>query len=143
MAITTYAPGECSVSFLGQTLTGFGDEIVTVKREEETYTKVVGADGEVTYRKSANRSGEIMITVKQTSASMAVLGAIAQRDEIDGTRVGIVNVKDNNGHVFTWRNARLAGYPEDIGRGKEIKDHTWKILCDSLELEFAEQPSLA
>src|SRR5574343_244689 len=96
--IQTYAPGEVIVTFMGQLLTGFGDDIFTAKRSTKTFEQRVGADGEVTHVKSADRTGEVKVTAKQTSAINAILGGIIQADELAGGMVGELLMADNNGH---------------------------------------------
>ena len=143
MAIQTYAPGEVHVSFKGKTVTGFGDEIVSVKRNEMLFTTVVGADGEVTRVKNSNKTGEVKITVKQTSAANALLGAIVEKDEITGDQVGALMIKDNNGHTMWSGEGWLAGWPEAVDRGKDAKDQIWTIHCSAISFTFAERPTAA
>lgn len=139
----TYAPGEVTVIFGGNIITGFGDEIVSTKRNEMLFSQTVGADGESTHVKNANRSGEVKITLKQTSAGNATLGAIVQKDEIDGDQIKSLMIKDNNGHVIAAGKGRLAGYPEAVDRGKDVKDQVWTIICPEIEYTFAAQPTAA
>lgn len=136
----TYAPGEVVVTFLGNIITGFGDEIVSAKRNSPLFTQVVGADGEVTFVKSADKTGEVKVTVKQTSRANAILGAIVQADELAGLQQGPVMIADNNGHVIWAGIGRLAGWPEEVKRGKDAGDHVWTILCPEIRFEFAELP---
>ena len=139
--VQTYAPGEMVVGFIGRLVTGFGDEIVSCKRNSPLFTQVVGADGEVTHVKSADKTGEVSITVKQTSAANFILGSIVKADELLGGQIGPLMISDNNGHVFWSGMGRLAGYPEEVKRGKDAGDQVWKILCSHLEFEFSPLPT--
>jgi hypothetical protein len=141
--VQTYAPGETIVTFKGHLLSGFGDEIVNCKRNNPLFTLVIGADGEGTYVKSADKSGEVTITVKQTSGANAVLGAIVQLDEVVGLMIGPLMIVDNNGHTLWSGSGRLAGYPDTVDRGKDVKDQVWKVLCPVLDYEFSSLPTVA
>lgn len=140
----TYAPGQVVVSFLGNILTGFGDEIVKVTPSSEGgFTKVMGADGEVARRQSADESGEISVTLKQTSGSNATLQAIYARDQLGVVpQVGALLISDNNGNVLWSAEAWIRILPE-VTRAKEITDMVWIFDCSTLKMELAELPSVA
>lgn len=141
MFVKTYSPGQTVVSFAGQILTGFGDEIVTCKRTEDVYETIIGADGEVARRKSSNKTGEVQITCKQTSKSNFLLGALLQADELLGGNVGALMIADNNGNAMWSGEGWIKGWPE-VKRGKDAVDHTWTIACGRLDFEFADLPVL-
>jgi hypothetical protein len=140
----TYAPGQVVVSFLGNILTGFGDEIVKVTPSSEGgFTKVMGADGEVSRRQSADESGEIAVTLKQTSGSNSTLQAIYARDlRRVVPQVGPLLISDNNGNVLWSAEAWIRILPE-VTRSKEITDMVWTFDCSTLKMELSELPSVA
>lgn len=95
MAIATYDPKNVIVTVDGTNLSGFADgTFVAVERASETFTKVVGAYGEVARVKSADRSGSMTITLMQTSNSNLFLNSLANRDEQDSTGIVAIQVKD-------------------------------------------------
>lgn len=140
MFVQTYAPGRIVVSFGGQLLTGFGDEIVEVKRNTEVFETVVGADGEVARRQSADKTGEVKITLKQTSGANATLSALMRTDELTGATVAEIMIADNNGTVLWAGEGWIKGWPE-IKRGKETSDQVWTLACSHLEMEFPTLPT--
>jgi hypothetical protein len=141
MFVRTYAPGRTIASFWGQLLTGFGDEIVTCKRTEDVFETVVGADGEVARRQSSNKTGEVQVTVKQTSAANAILSSLLRADELSGVSgVGPLLVKDNTGTTMWSGDGWLKGWPE-VKRSKDAVDHVWTIACSRLEFEFPALPT--
>ena len=110
----TYAPGEVVVTFGASIITGFGDEIVSAKRNVPLNSMVVGADGESAFVRSADRTGEVKVTLKQTSMSNLTLSSIVQLDELVGGQVRPLMLADNNGNLLWAGEGRLAGYPEEI-----------------------------
>jgi len=140
MYVQTYAPGLMVVTFGGQIITGFGDEIVTCKRNEDVYEPVVGADGEVARRQSANQTGEIQITLKQTSGGNATLGGLLALDELLGSQVHPILIVDNLGQTVHAGEGWIKGWPE-VKRGKEAEDHVWTISCSRLSFEFPALPT--
>jgi hypothetical protein len=98
--IKTYAPGQTILSIGGNLISGFMDgTFITVEREVDAYTKVTGADGEVSRTRNANRSGSLTMTLKQTSNSNYVMGGIAALDETADGGIVDVLIQDNLGNV--------------------------------------------
>lgn len=96
MPIKTYSPGDVALSIGGNLIAGYADgTFVTIEREVDAMTKVVGADGEVSRTRSANYSGSLTLTLKQTSDSNRILGAYLLDDENDGSGVFDVLLTDN------------------------------------------------
>ena len=140
----TYAPGQVIVSFLGNILTGFGDEIVKVTPSGDGgFARVVGADGEVARRQSADETGEVTVTLKQTSGANATLQAIHSRDLLGAIpQVGPLMISDGNGNILWSAEAWIRTLPE-VTRGKDIGDVVWMFDCSGLKMELAELPSVA
>lgn len=99
MAVLTYSPGDVALSVGGNIISGYADgTFIAVEREVDAMTKVVGADGEVSRTRSANYSGMITLTLKQTADSNRILGAFALQDEEDGSGIVDVLLSDNLGN---------------------------------------------
>lgn len=99
MAIKTYSVGDVGLSVGGNLMGGFADgTFIAVEREVDAMTKVVGADGEVSRTRSANYSGMLTLTLKQTSDSNRILGAYLLDDESDSSGVFDVLLTDNLGN---------------------------------------------
>ena len=78
MATTTYDFKKVSVIINGVFITGFMDgEPIQVEKNEDDVIPHVGAGGDVTYAESADQTGTITITLKQTSSSLPFLRQFA------------------------------------------------------------------
>jgi len=100
MSVKTYSPGDTILTIDGNIITGFADgTFIVVEREVDAYAKVVGADGEVSRTKSANRSGSMTLTLKQSSNSNYTLGTLAAADEQSDASVVDIQCEDNLGNI--------------------------------------------
>ncbi len=123
--VATYSPEDVSVSVNGVGLSGYSEgTFITVEREEDSYTKIVGSDGQVTRSKNANRSGSVTLTLKASSASNDVISALSIKDEIDGSGVFVVMVKDNSGRSI-YSGKGWIRKPANAEYAKEVSDREW------------------
>jgi len=138
MAIKTYSPGDVALSIGGNLMTGFADgTFVTVEREVDAMTKVVGADGEVSRTQSANYSGQLTLTLKQTSDSNRILGAYLMDDETDGSGVFDVLLKDNlDNKVFSSEGWIRKGPNEEFS--SELTNREWIVDLARIRQEWPE-----
>lgn len=136
MGVTkTYDPGKLVVSFRGRLISGFGDgSMIKITRDEDAYTKIVGGDGEVARVRSRNKSGSVELTLMQTSASNDDLSSAAALDELSGTGIGPLMVKDLLGTtVAAGANAWIRKLP-DAEYNKDGADRVWIIDVEQLDL---------
>lgn len=105
-------------------LTGFMDGTpIEVEKNEDNYGQHVGADGQVTYNQSNNKTATATFTLKQDSPSVPVLDALLKGDEafdislIDGKR----------GKNIAGENCRFANNPT-FTRGAEVEGVEYSIL---------------
>ena len=135
MAVKTYDPKKVILLMGGVRLSGFADgTFVEVTRDEDSFTKKVGADGETARARSNNKGGSIKITLLQTSPSNAVLSAYLAADESTNEGVKPVTVKDLS-QVNTFFSA--SGWikkPADAKYSKEIETREWTIDVANLEM---------
>lgn len=74
----TYDFKKVSVIVDGQYIVGFMDgTVITCEKNEDNIIPHVGADGEVTFAESADNTGTITLTLKQTSSSLPFLQRLA------------------------------------------------------------------
>lgn len=136
MPIETYSPGDTVLTVNGNIISGYADgTFITAEREVDAYTKVVGADGEVSRTKSANRSGRVTLTLKQTSASNAVLMAIAADDELLDAGVIDVYLKDNLGYTIFGGEGWIVKQP-NFELGSDEANREWMIDMAYLSFTF-------
>lgn len=127
--VETYIPGDTQVSFAGYELTGYADgTFITVEREEDSFTKHVGSDGEVSRTLNPNQSGTVTLTLKQTSDSNRVLHGLLATDEGDGSGVDVLMVKDNLTNRAMATEAWISK-PPNMELGKEASNREWVFQC--------------
>lgn len=135
MSVRTYDPRSVVITVGGVPLSGFSDgTFLEVIRNEATWTTVVGADGYVTRGKTNNLSGQMTITLKQSSPSNDVLSGFITLDELSNAGIVPILVKDLSGNstyfagqgwVQQWANSTFA---------KDISDREWTITLATLDL---------
>lgn len=133
MGVKRYNARDVLVIVGGAPMEGFADgEFVVVERNEDSFSLVVGADGEGARAASNNKSGKLTLTLLQTSKSNAVLAALNQADELTGSGVFPVLVKDNNGADLHEASTAWIAKPAPAPYGKTISNRQWVIETDSL-----------
>lgn len=134
MAVYTYSPEDVAVSIGGLLITGYSEAtFVMVEREEDAFTKVIGSDGIATRSKNANKSGTVTLTLKASSPGNDLLSIIASKDEIDGSGVVPVIVKDNSGTTVCAGKGWIKKKPA-AEFAKEVGDREWTIDVGRLEM---------
>lgn len=102
--LTQYSPDQITIAIGAIRVDGFADgTFVALEQETPTFSKVTGADGKTTRVKSLNRSGQVTITLMQTSLSNDFLSAlhIVDRDTPGGATVPMF-IRDRGGRsLFT------------------------------------------
>src|SRR5574337_537869 len=135
MAVRTYDPKEVIITIGGVPMSGFTDgTFLEIIRNEPTWNLVVGADGYATRGKTNNFSGQLTLTLKQSSPSNDVLSGFIALDELTNSAVVPILVKDLSGNstyfsgqgwVQQWANSTF---------GKEINDRVWIVQLATLDL---------
>jgi hypothetical protein len=129
MSVRTYDPKDVQIIVGGVPMSGFADgTFIAVEFDESTFSKTVGADGEVSRAKSNNKSATATITLKQTSPSNAVLSGFALVDE--ATNAGVVPFMIREiGTGSTLVFAESAWIQDWAGPeySKEVEDREWKL----------------
>jgi hypothetical protein len=134
MTTRTYDAAKVNVSFSGIPLGGFApDTFLTVERNEDAFTLVVGASGEAARSQSRNRSGRVTLTVMATSQTNDVLSALHNADELQGTGVGALFIKELNGTTLVSAESAWVVKMAPLERGAEVGTVEWVIECESLD----------
>ena len=133
MATKTYDPKQVSVIIGSQPMRGFAEgDFVSVERNEDSWTLLVGADGESTRSKNANRSGKVTITLLASSSSNDYLTQLALADDASGRGVFSIMIKDNFGtSIYTAATAWIVKQPAR-SFAKEAGSQEWVIETDEL-----------
>lgn len=119
--ISTYDPANVQVIIDAVPVSGFADgTFVSVSQDNESFTKKVGADGEVARARMSNRSGTLTLTLMATSVANAALTALHLAETIFS-----ISIIDGGNEVFgaqCW-----VEKPPTVDRGTEISDSEWTI----------------
>ncbi len=135
MGAKTFDPKQVQVIIGGNQMAGFADgEFINVERDEQTFSKVVGADGEVSRAKSNNRSGLFTLTLLQTSASNDILSAIMLADELTNSGIVPVFIKDSLGTSTLFAGEGWIQKPPAYAADKEITNREWVIELASVDV---------
>jgi hypothetical protein len=129
MSVKIYDPGQIIVVLGSAEISGYGEgTMVRVERDEDTFTKKVGADGECTRTRNRNKCGSVVLTLMQTSASNLALSLLLTADENSANGVVLpLIVKDLQG--FTLHTALAAWVKKTPASefAKEAAEREWTI----------------
>lgn len=133
MSVKTYDPKQISTIIGALPVTGFSDgDMVRIERNEDLWTLMVGADGESTRSKSANKSGKITLTLLASSDSNDYLSGLQAADELTGKGTFAVLIKDNFGRsLYSAATAWITKHP-NAAFAKESGTREWVIETDEL-----------
>ena len=133
--LTSYSPKDVNVSFNGIALTGFApDSFIRIRRNSEVVMETVGAQGELSLTKNADKTGEVEVELMQTSESNIALSALLFTTEFvsDLIPVGEIVITDPSGSNLTLaHNAYIKAAPE-IDLGNDQNTRVWKFGCEQL-----------
>lgn len=122
----TYDPKQVSMIVGGKIMAGFADgTYIEAERDEDSFMKKIGVDGEVSRAKNNNRGGKITITLMQTSPSNDDLSAFQQADEQTGQGVVPVILKDGSGRTLITSTAAWVKKPAKVNLAKEVETRQW------------------
>lgn len=135
MPVRTYDPKKVICTVGGVPMSGWADgTFISVERDNDSFTKVSGADGIVSRAKSNDRAGAVTLTFAQTSPSNDVLTGFAQADELANAGVKPVLIQDFNGTTVLVSAFAWVRKPPVMEFGKEISDREWVLDCADLDM---------
>lgn len=130
-----YDPGKIIVVFNGIQLQGYADgEFVKGSRAEDTFKATAGAGGDTVRVRNRNRMGGITVTLQGASQSNDLLSAIAVADELNGTGVGPLMVKDLAGTTLIQAANAWIRKIADVPFAADHTNREWNIDCAELEV---------
>jgi hypothetical protein len=121
-------PSKVIITLGGVPIGGYADgTFVQIDPNSETWTKKVGADGEVARALSNDNTHTIQITLMQTSLSNSYLRTVMNADKLTGLGMLPLSFTDlSNMETHFWPQAWISTAPP-IGRAKELTDTQWTI----------------
>jgi hypothetical protein len=128
--VGTYDPKKVIITLGGVPIGGYADgTFVQVDPNSETWTRKVGADGEVARALSNDNTHTIQITLMQTSLSNIYLRTVMNADKLTGLGMLPLNIIDlslGSPEEHFWPQAWVSTDPS-TGRAKETTDVQWTI----------------
>jgi hypothetical protein len=107
---------------------------VTITRDEQAFTKQIGAYGDGVRSKSNNKGGTVSVTLLQTSSVNEALSAIAKLDEISTEGVLPLMVKDASGQTLVESPGAWIQKLPDVEFAVEAGTREWIFDTDQLEM---------
>lgn len=130
-----FDPSQISIVFGPVIFTGFMDgTFVTVERDEDTFSKHAGADGDVTRVRMRNKMGKITVTLKAEAPANDLLSAIMKTDELTGGGVQPFMIKNQNGTTLCEAPECWITKPPNVEYGDEASGREWVFDCANLEM---------
>lgn len=133
--VGTYNFREVSVIVGTREITEFyaGSEVMA-ERDEESFTKQVGVEGNVTRSKSNNSCGTITLSVSQVSEDNKYLQNLANLDERTNAGIFPVKIVDKSNPSIELVTAFQAWISKPANRnyGAESSAREWMIHCADL-----------
>lgn len=133
MPVSTYNPGAISVIVGAKILSGWSDDAqVTIERDSDLWNDSVSADGDVVRGKNIDRRGKITLQLMQSSASNDDLTALALADELNGSGMFPVIVRDGSGTTVATSAQSWIMKNAATSFGRSIASREWTIRCADL-----------
>lgn len=115
----------------GHVTTGFADgTFIQMEQDEESFTTMVGAKGEVSRTKNANKMGTFTVTLSQTSPSNAHYARLARTGKIHPFYVIDQNDGSRSGGRECWVEQQASKE-----WAKEEQSREWTIKVAELEVD--------
>ena len=136
MATRIYDSNEVQISFAGVPVEGYADgDFLTITKESDAFTSIVGSDGNVARSKTNDRRATIEIRLMNTSPTNASLSAVhlADINAPGGAGIGAFLCVDLNGtSLYAAGNCWIKRSP-DPAFGREASERVWVLECDVLQ----------
>lgn len=110
------------------------DTFIKISRNNPMRSPSVGADGNLTINRSADNTGMCEITIKNNSASNAVLKTLAALD--GGFPLAIVDLNYSGDLGASTAFAWIENLP-DFERAAQLGESTWPIILSNTDIAFA------
>jgi hypothetical protein len=131
MATKTYDPKSVTVTVNGVYITGLGESMVEITKDENNYDTKVGAQGDTIRTKINNKLGTIKLTLQQTSPQLSYLDSLAN----SGALIPISIISANDPKETTSVTEAFLKKPSDRKYGKDAEDREYEFQALDLKLE--------
>lgn len=133
--LRTYDPGKVVISFKGIVFVAPADgTFITVERDEDTWSKSYGSDGDVARVRNRKRGGKATVTLMGISPTNDQLSTIVDIDERTGLGVGTFQVLDLNGTTLVHATNGWLVRPANYEAGNEHTNREWMIDLEVVDM---------
>ncbi len=122
MLFAKYNAKDTTVTVDGVNVTGFGEDMLTIDKDEEEFTTSVGAQGDIVKNIINNSLGTATLTVQVTSPQYAYLMELVKREDPFPFWYTNKVLGERSGGT----KANIKKIPS-MGRGKEAEDGAFEI----------------
>jgi hypothetical protein len=144
MAIESYDPKQILILIAGVPISGLADgTFVSIERQEDAFTAVSGADGQVARVKSNNAIGTLTLTIMQTSQSNQLLSGLALADQRNNAGTFPVLIKDNEGTTLIFSAEGWVQRMPTVEYSKDISNREWIITLSELTYNIGGNTTLS
>jgi hypothetical protein len=131
----TYDPTKVVITIDSETIVNYADgTFIEAEQMEDTWGEHVGCDGAVTRTKSANRMGEVTLTLAHNSPSNRKLFELAKNGTI--VQFSVTDSNFESGTVGASGSECWIRKPANFSRGNEVEDIEWVIVVADYEALF-------
>lgn len=142
--VASFNPADVDVIIAGNTITGYADgSYVDIERDNESFTKVTGANGEVTRVQTNDKGGKCTMTLLQSSESNLILSNLLNIDEATGAGTFPLMIKDNSGGTIMAGAVCWINKPAKVTYSKSIENREWVIDIAHLVTHIAGNPDVS
>lgn len=118
----TYNPNDTTLTIDGIFITGLGEDMVEFEFDEERFSTVVGAQGDVVVNETNNKLATLTVTIQAASPQYSMLIDYARRGNV--FPVWVVN--KSIGERAGGTKARFKN-PASVAYGAELEDREFEI----------------
>ena len=126
MLFAKYNAKDTTVTIDNVNITGFGEDMLTIEKDEELFSTSVGAQGDVVKSEINNSLGTATLTIQVTSPQYSKLIQLAKQSDPFPFWYTNKSLGERSGGTM----ANIKNYPE-ISRGSEAEDVEFEFqICD-------------
>lgn len=126
----SYNPTQVVITYNGVRIQGYGEgDFLTISKQEDDYSEVKGADGDVTVSFNPDDTYDVTLTLNHGSSSNDFMSTqrIAGRASGGVLSTGPLFIKDTQGRDVFISEAAWIVKPADTVKGKEAGDREWTL----------------
>lgn len=126
MGFASYSPLDTIVGWNGVQLLGYAnDTFIEVAYDEDAFTAIAGAGGDVVRTLNLNEMASITVTLLEESPSNAYLATAAYQDRLFGLSTGPMFVKNVRGTYLGTGDTAWIKKVADVSYAKESGQRQW------------------